>query len=318
MSATDAHSQVSDGDVIRTFLLSPTERPAFDTFFHLCYRRTLGYIRCLKARGFQLPIDDRTDRDPLSDLVYDILGSLLRSDAERPFVEVLDYFRRHEIDPAAASNEELEHHISVLLHGFTRKEISRLKKVVDPQIDNLKRRFKDILQSPDYDCTRVASDSAEYVYLRSHPYDPDDRRPRIPYARLEIVVEEAYLSSRSRAEWCRQVFELVAAEREFANPVRKHELLTAAVTVNLRHCDLEGSWTVRLPSGSDSLLLRTFEEARSETLDWLQRTVLADILAKGRLASSESDSFVAAIEAHLAVMAHIGQTERVGHLPLRD
>ncbi|MEW5995414.1 MAG: hypothetical protein AB1744_13610, partial [Candidatus Zixiibacteriota bacterium] len=137
------------GGLIAAFLKHPLNRRLFDRFFRLCCDETAGYLRYLRARGFRLPLDLSSDTDGLQNLAIDLLGTFLASPGGRPFPILMDYFKktvRSELtqpDPA-----QLYHRFRALLHGHIRQERTRLFAAQDPQIENLKRRFKETLKEP--------------------------------------------------------------------------------------------------------------------------------------------------------------------------
>jgi hypothetical protein len=110
------------GKVISEFSLHSLNRRAFDAFFQLCCHHSIGYLRYLKSRGFQLPLDYKVGRDPIPDLAFDILGFFLSSPKEQLFAVIFDCVKRTEIaDPRQVDPGTLYHTFAACLLGFIRK-----------------------------------------------------------------------------------------------------------------------------------------------------------------------------------------------------
>ena len=63
------------GNLLKVFLCQP-DKQRFREFFGLCYLRSRNYLGILRAKGWSLPVDARTDKDPIDDLAIDVLGPL--------------------------------------------------------------------------------------------------------------------------------------------------------------------------------------------------------------------------------------------------
>jgi len=316
-------SSISDscGRIVRAFLISPLNRKTFDSFFKTCYSHTLGYLRYLKAKGFQLPLEHRSDGDPFGDLAIDLLGTFLRSTKDKPFPIVFDYFKKVGIsDPDQADPDDIYHHFTLLLRGHIRQQLSRLKAQQDPQIDHLKRRFKEILIAPRFGSMQGSS-GEECLFLIQHSRNlrggnrsqarPSTSKLPIPYDELLQIVERAYLKSTSRTAWCLNIFELLNETTEYQNLVKKHELLAAIVSVNAKYIDADGLQPTGLPTAENALLMRDIEEAIAQTLVWLGETVLSGFVRKGRINGDEAERFRAASERYLSDLAHTGETDPI-------
>jgi hypothetical protein len=203
----------SDHEVLKRFLEEPRSGERFDAFFELCYRHVLGFLRYFRARGFLLPIEQKSDGDRFSDLAFDILGPFLKSPGNRPYVLVFDFFRRQGItDFNCADSVKLYDLFRSLLFGFTRQELIRIKGTEDPQLKYLKRRFKDVLKGGEYTSFSTGNDPTEYIRLANAETDKHENRPMIPYDRLTALAENAYHQSKGRKEWCRNIFDALNAE----------------------------------------------------------------------------------------------------------
>ena len=305
-SSSDSH-----GHIVQAFLLNPLNRKTFDSFFKTCYSHTVGYLRYLKAKGFLLPLEHKTDGNPMADLAIDILGTFLHSTKENPFPVVFDYFNKLDLIEADDVNvDDLYHYFSVLLRGHIRQQLSRLKVEQDPQIDHLKRRFKEILKAP---CFGSMQKSRSEEFLCSTQYSDnlrEDKRP-MPYEELLRIVETAYVNSTTRTAWCQNIFELLDKETEYQNLVKKHELLAAIVSVNAKYVDADGLQPTRLPTPEDALLMEAIEEAIAQTLLWLREAVLNGFVRKGGISGEEAERLVVASEQYLSDLAHAGETDPI-------
>jgi len=312
-SALIMTSSISDsyGRILQAFLLNPLNRRAFDSFFKTCYSHTVGYLRYLKAKGFQLPLEHKADGDPFGDLAIDLLGTFLRSAKENPFPIVFDYFNKAGIsDPDQADPDELHHHFTVLLRGHIRRQLSRLKTQQDPQIDHLKRRFKEILIVPRFGSMQ-GSGGEKCLFLTQYRHDLRGDKSPLPYDELVQIVERAYLKSTSRTAWCLNIFELLNQATEYQRLVKKHELLAAIVSVNAKYIDADGLQPTGLPTAENALLMRDIEEAIAQTLAWLEESVLSTFVRKSRINADEAQRFSVASERYLSDLAHAGETDTI-------
>jgi len=299
----------SCGHIIKAFLLSPLNRKAFDSFFGICYQSTVGYLRYLKAKGFQLPHELKAEGNPFGDLAIDLLGTFLHSNRDRPFPVIFGYFNKlGYAQPREADPDDLLHCFTVLLRGHIRQQLARLKVQQAPQVDHLKRRFKEILKDVRFKILPKSS-GEEWISLAQHCDDRREGRPPLLYNDLLQIVEKAYLNSRSRTDWCLDIFKLVNEATQYQNLVKKHELLTAIVSVNSKYVEADGLQPVCLPTPKEALLTKTIEEAIAETLSWLKESVLDRFIHNVRIDSEEAERFQQAAEKYLSDLAHTGQTD---------
>jgi len=299
------------GRVVQAFLLNPLNRKVFDSFFETCYSYTMGYLRYLKAKGFQLPLEHRVDGDPFGDLAVDLLGAFLHSTKEKPFPIIFDYFKKVGIaDPDPVDPDNIYYHFTVLLRGHIRQQLSRLKVQRDPQIDHLKRRFKEILKDSRFELIYI-NRGEEYLFLTQNRDNLRDDKRFIPYEELLKIVEMAYVNSTTRSAWCLNIFEFLNEAIEYQNLVKKHELLAAIVSVNAKYIDADGLQPTGLPTAENALLMRDIEEAIAQTVTWLEETVLNDFVRKSRINDDEAQRFWAASEQYLSDLAHIGETDPI-------
>ncbi len=93
----------SHGATIRAFLANPLNKNIFLSFFRMTYSRSVVYLRYLKSKGFQLPLDQYAGQDPVADLAIDVLGSILRgSQTDPPYPEVFSFLEKAGVTDQAA------------------------------------------------------------------------------------------------------------------------------------------------------------------------------------------------------------------------
>ncbi|MEW5995899.1 MAG: hypothetical protein AB1744_16100, partial [Candidatus Zixiibacteriota bacterium] len=151
----------------------------------------------------------------------------------------------------------------------------------------------------------------EYICLARTRNNLRENLPPASYDDLLAIAEQAYLKSTSRSEWCRRILELIDEKSDVQNCVRKSELLSAVMAVNSKYADLDGLFPQRGWTPEDTLLLKRAEQAINQTLGWLEQTVLADFIPKGRLTPEEAKRFIQAARCYLNDMVHCGQTDLI-------
>lgn len=309
----EQHWDSSANAVIQAFLDHPIDHRCFQSFFDFVYRRTLGFLSYLRKVGYRLPDGSGLEHGALDDLAIDILGGFFGgSTASRPYPVIFDYFRRISDAVLPVENRpDVQTLLLGLLKSFVRQELSRLKKQDDPQIDNLKRRFKDLLDSSEFVALR--SDSCDEVHLclskNINALRPD--KPMMPYEQLESIVKQAFLDSHSRSEWCRLIFEQIDTATDFRNLVRKHELLRAVIAVNTEYLDIDAWQPARLPRPQQGYLRDEIDRARDETLLWMKGSIVADFVVKERITAQEADLLATAAEKYLTDYAFDGDTDAI-------
>jgi hypothetical protein len=302
----------SCGAIIQEFLLRPLNRKAFDAFFRLCYQHTIGYLRFLTAKGYRLPFEHKVGGDPVSDLTIDILGTFLQSTKDQCFPVVFSYFRKVGVtDSSRFASEKLYHHFTVLIRGHIRQEVFHLVGQYDPQIDHLKRRFKEILKSPDFNTMTANPDSAEVVFLSENAQNLRQEKMPVSYDEILAIAEQAYSMDQPRSRWCRRIFELLNENENAQNFVKKHELLSAVIAVNLKYIDADGLLPTCLPSPEEDFAIKAAEKALVQTLVWLAEAVLKEFVRKGRLTEDEAGKFKTAALWYLSDLIYSAQTDPI-------
>jgi hypothetical protein len=301
--------------IIQDFLSDPLNRQLFDDFYALCFRHAKGYLIYLKRRGWVLPEDQFSGENALEDLCVDILGPFLRSDGKKSCCVVFDYFTKKGIQNFATTDGELLFDgFKTLLFGFIGQEMSRLGHDFNPQFENIKRRFRDILNGNEYRIFTKGKGNIKYVCRKNKYQDNTDQRANIPYDRLLVLVEEAYrqeVDGLNRIKWCSVIFELLEKEVEFADYVKYYEIITAASTVNARQVDLYGSMVNPLPSPQKQIFMEISQNARYKTIAWLRQYIDQKYVIKGRLSDEAANAFITAVDCYLLDLAHSPIVEKL-------
>jgi hypothetical protein len=286
--------------IVQRFLANPYSRDRFNAFYELCYRLTLGFLGYLRVRGYQLPAEPVSDRNPLSDLAIDVLGPFLMSTRNQPYAVIFDYFRKQGItDFQQTDSAKLYNLFKSLLFGFIPQELRRLRIDINPQLGNLKRRFNDILKNEHYAIFSV-DNLTKFVCCAGDAVDLRDDLPPISYPELLELVEEAYhCDSRNRTAWCHHIFEALEKMTHLRNCLKKHELLRAVVTVNTKYVEVDGFSVYMPPSPEYFMMEKTVDSAIQQTLVWLQENILQGFIKKGRLSSEIAKKFIVAAERYL-------------------
>ncbi len=308
----DARRQDMDNksEIIRGFLKAPLNRDRFDEFYALIYRHTVGYLSYLRRTGYTLPAETGGRDNQLSDLAIDILGTLLRCDSTRPFYLIFDCFDRHGItDFDRAAPDDLYSCLISLLHGHIHQELSKLLKATNPQIDNLKRRFKDILKGKNYGSLNTASDTSECVYLLKYEDALRENMVSSSGDFLLWIAEDAYLQSNTRKAWCNMIFEMINEQTDHQNFTRKHELLGTVVSINSRQMEIDTIPMYRPRSPMQESLHREAQKCKSVTLEWAKNEILSHFVEKGNINKSDAVGLMAALEKYLNDFCEHGDTD---------
>ncbi len=289
------------GQIIKDFLACPQDRAHFDAFFKLTRQFTTGFLRYLRALGHTLPLVEQSNiKQALDDLALDILGSFLRSEPNKPFVIIFRYFRQKygdDIDsrkPAEACDSYCS-----LLFGYIRQELSRIRAKADPQVEKLKRRFRDILNGHNY--VRLSSTDDRTAIFCLHKYESQLRpnRPFIERDQLLEIVDRAYLDNIKYTEWCYGIFDWLNKYTSVRNALIKHELIRAVIVVNSRHVLDNSIWAFPPNLADWEIKEKTLLKAKDETLNWISKTVLAGFVEKEKITPDHGICFRQAVDRYL-------------------
>jgi len=290
----------SDRHILIKFLNKPLNRNYFNAFFKLCFQMTTGYLRYLKVKGYHLPSKSETIDNSLSDITMDILGSFLRSEPNKQYVVIFDCFEKLEIkDYSQVDPKELFSKFKSLLFGFIRQELSRIKKERDPQLYNLKRRIKDIVKQPEYSIFKDNGNHIEYVCLAVDNTSNINNHQPIPYDELLVLTEEAYFLSKNRNDWCLNVFKILNENGNMQNRLKKHELISAMININLKYVEIDGVRPSRLSDANYQLCKNEVEDAKNQSLLWLKSDILQGFIQKEKITEIESQRFILAVDTYL-------------------
>jgi len=300
------------GEIVRAFLLDPRSRSNFNPFFNLCHSTAIGFLRYCHSRGYTLPLH-RADRDAAySDLATTLLGELFRSEPGRCFAPIFEYFGRHDVtDYQSVNSGELYRHFKTLICGYVKRQLFRLRKVENSQAETLKRRIKDILRSPEY--IRLETDYEEPVKVAraKSAQDLRENAPPVAVDRLREIIEEAYINSLNRLEWCENIFRALDAEKDHQNAVGLNELLAIMVSVNAEALQ-ELLPRPDEPASPETEAMRSFlDEMIEQTVDWAKKNVIGDFAVKGRLEATQARAYCRALENYLLDLCHCGETDSV-------
>lgn len=280
------------GHIVREFLHNPDS--AFEPFFRLCLSQTLAKLRSLARLGYLLPVDHRTDSDPIEDLALDILGELFAGKPNQRYYiiygcfcpegpQVLDRMR----------DGELAARFIGLIRNFVRQQLYHQRRAVDPQLENLKRRINEVLQGKD---VRQISVGGQMLAAVTNAPPPEmDTPPEWIESHLEQIAYAAY--SDRRSNWCRNILEEAARCRADCPWIPVPQLVRVLIRINkaLIELHLGELCNTRQPAVPDYLR----REARKTALDQVQSTVLAGFVRKGRLTKVESAVHLRAVAAYL-------------------
>jgi len=303
------NEQISE--ILRAFLNRPLHKRTFDRFFWLCCSETLAYLRILRASGWRLPEDQVQQENPLEDIASDILGSFLASERNRPFYVIFDYLERYHLSPEETPPDQLVKHFRFLLRGFIRKELTLLRGLMDPQIRNLKRRLNDILAGDEYASVLCPGDREESVYLSRNTKNLRFDCSVIRRDALDRIVRDAYRVSRTRSEWCAGIFRFLNEQTEFRNAVPRSLLIGVCVAVNAEVVDASGLVSGHVPTPTEEYLKKRVALAMEATLEWLESTVMARFVEKGRLDEADLPTVAMACRHYLEDLTRDGYSDKI-------
>lgn len=219
--------------VLRFFLDNPLNPNSFNEFFKECYGLTKSYLFTLKSSGWRLPLEKKSLEESIEDLAYDVLEPFLISKSERPFYVIYDYFKRHRItDFSIISDDELESHFKILLQGFIKKQLSKIRKMENPQEEKLKRKIKYSLEK--LGAVKLNGPSGQYVqiYLKNYQNSLRNDKPDVTVRQLKDIVGEAFCSSKTNPQWCEKIFGLLNENSRIKNVVVLSELISIMIQIN--------------------------------------------------------------------------------------
>jgi len=304
-------SAVNKNEIIRQFLKFPLSKKLFDNFFKICYQETLCYLSYLKMKGYRFFDSEADEKKAISDFAYDILGDFLRSSSNRPYFIILDYFKRHGIEDFDKIHSEIiGEHFSILLRGFIKRHISKLTNQDDPQTANLKLRFKDILSGDKYHSFKLpAGDNA--VSSKSNMDNLLSDKSDLTGDDLYYIVEEAFLISNNRSQWCQNIFKLINKNDSYQNYIKRNDLISTVIKINYVYVEIETALPSKIPGPEYVYLKKGALLARTDAIKWASDNVILDFINKKRITDAESAFFLRMLSEYLSDLVNSGETDPI-------
>ena len=289
--------QGKDAQTILGFLHNFRNRLYFDSFFNLCYRRTVGTLKYLKNKGIPIPLDQYAGEDPLSDIAIDILGSYFKSMPGKPFYAIFNQFKNCDInDTGAQGLEEIHDHFVSTFYVFIKQELSRILNESDPQVSNIKRRITDIIHGPEYEVFTKAN--IQYVSFNHSSSDRRNEKSLIAYEELENLSESSY--HKNRPQWCKNIFDSLSLLTEFRNCVKKYDLIRSMVNVVMKYAELEGMPQSHCTFDRIKSNETAINNSKEASLVWLSDEVLKKFIEKEKISAKTSTRFLLAADYYLS------------------
>ncbi len=290
----------ADKAIIREFLLSPYNRGKFRSFYTFCYNFVSGYLRYLQKLSYQLPYDNRTDKDPIEDLTIDILGFFFARKKDKPFFVIYDYFSRLGIhDFRLYSDQAIYDNFVILLKGFIKRQLYRFRMNTNPQMEKLKRSCKSIFNDSDIFAS-LSIDGTDYIYLKSEKESLRRDKQPIPYETVEDIALDAFHKSKNIRQWCLKIFEQVKSLHDFRNMLSKYQLLTIMVKINSEFLESGDIHQVKRYCATDAVIHSDIKRAFESALYKLQTGPLLRYVHKQTITSDEKDLLYRACRNYLA------------------
>jgi hypothetical protein len=182
---------------------------------------------------------------------------------------------------------------------MVREELRTIRRDADPQIEHLKRRFSDTLSKGEYESFTPKGSRTTYVRLSSGANAERDKLPLITYEDLLEIVEVTYFNSKTRSQWCKNVFKEIDDRDDIRDCIKKHELLKAVIEVNLRYLRDEALLPPQSPTPESELRRTIAHDVRRQTVTWVRMNVVMRFVEKNRIPEWTLDRFVLAADLYL-------------------
>ncbi|GAG16110.1 unnamed protein product, partial [marine sediment metagenome] len=177
--------------------------------------------------------------------------------------------------------------------------------------ENLKRRFKDILKDRKFRTLKLQGSASDSIHLQSHAGNLRLDQLPISHQLLTDIVDRAYTASRTRTEWCQNIFRQINEHTDHQNVVELNELIAAIVEINSKYIDTDGLRPTGLPTPTESLTRKAIAEAIDHSLNWVKSNVLAQFAGKERLTAEESQLYLEASGHYLRDLGENGETDAI-------
>lgn len=311
-TALTTRQNESSENVLKRFLENPTDRKSFDEFFLLCYRLVRGYLGHLRGQGWRLPFDLTSDRDQIGDLAIDVLGPILAGPPGQPCQRLRDRLAKTETYLILDVPSDKQYGIfTAQLFLLAREELRSIRRDMDPQVEHLKRRFSDTLSEAEFLSFSDDGSRTTFVCLASSEIRNSEHLPLLSGDDLERIVEKAYHLSQTRSQWCRNILELVEQRHGFRKCVVKHDLLRAAVNVNIRYLRDE-ALLPRVPSSADAdLMVADAEEVKLRTIECLKRNVVSGYVRRQSISETVGERYLEAADLYLSDMVYSREVDKL-------
>lgn len=292
--------------LIRT-LEFPQDEKAFISFFEICHRKLVKYLRYLKARGWRLPNIGAHDINSYEDLALDILGPLMAKHNRRHLAKVREYFVGKGItNPGDSDPETIADLFMILLRKHCRQELFWIAGAENPEIAKLKRRFKDILTGPGYIISSPSGKMRRVVSLDSSATGAGLESKLLPADRIDALVRNSLRATTSDVELCSMVFNLACESTGRSTSFYYNELLSALIKVRVEFAE-EGLASFAPPSTPrDEYILTAAREALGQALKASSNSVLETFIDKGRITRTEAELLSEACFQHFSELIETG------------
>ncbi len=309
MGSASGNYQVEAARIVREFLAAPDDATNFHRFYDVALRLTIASVNYLQRRGYRLPESFENQESGSRDLAIDILGPFLRNDSAQPYPVIFDYFARHGISDFHAQDPELFFdQFRVLLQGFVKKELFRLKNQEDPLSAKLKKEVARIINSPEFE-QRSDNKGGEFVRRASTRKVESADLPTLSVGALIEIAETAFASCTSIKKWVSSILQTINASAENTPWVRYHDLLAAVIIVNARHVELEAPSVSTFPSAVQMIFREEIDKECQAALELVRKNTLARFVEKGRVAHHEAELLMSAVTSYLADLTNGGETD---------
>ncbi len=306
------NKQNSDASIIRRFIINPRDRDAFNDCLKLTNSLAINYLRHLRCRLQRIQNQYSNPDTIISDISMDVLGEFFQSRPGKPFFIIFDYFKRHGITNFdEIPDGDLIDHFRNLFFGFCRRKIGHLKAESDPQVANLKRRFHEIINEPQYSIIKLPGANDDYVCLeKNREQIPSDGRI-IELTQLLDIVREAFAKSKTRTQLVLKIFELLDDYTEYARCIRKTDLIIALIEVNCSFVDDTYSDIADKYGFEISRVRELGGKYLLELMNKLKAKYIDRYIEKGKLGKKEADWILKAVSEYLEDFLGSGDTESI-------
>lgn len=301
------------GRVIKDFLEDPN-RHNFLKLFEISLTHSRAYLRFLASRGFSLPDSAAHTESPIDTVTFDILGFFFAKESGKPFGKIFDFFQRHGYkDFESTESDDIYDQYLTLLHGFIKRQLTRLRNDENPQIHNLKRAIREALTGKDYRVAKDYSDKQEYVHSVKYANNQRLEKDLLSYDDLIQLVLTAFLHDgcTNRPRWIELIFQSLNEKTDVQNRLKQHELTSAMIAINSEYSMMTSPNTHLLETPKITLLRTEIEKERQNSMSWIRSEIIPEYVAKGKIADKITGPVYATIEALLTDFSALGEHDSI-------